>query len=365
MKLKDVTLSIFDGKHGDCKDKKGSGLYFISVKDLREHDIDYSNAREIDEIDFEQNYKRTNLEEGDTIYANTGDTIGKSVFVKDNPLVLKTSFQKSVAIVKPDTSVVEPRYLYYLLKSETPRLRKAATGSGQKNLLLSTMRDFDVSIFERDVQKKVSKVLGFIDDKIKVNNAINDNLQQMVYQTYMHMFFGKKPNGLLKDFLVENEKSRIPVGDAKGKQGIYPFFTSGDAVYRWNDALCDGRFIFLNTGGNADVKFYVGKSSYSTDTWCISFKNNLTEYMYLVLLSMKEELNKKYFQGTGLKHLQKPQLFKMAVYLPSNDELSVFNNIVVNPLETISHNYQENESLKNMRNYLLPLLMNGQITIAD
>ena len=176
MKLKDITLSIFDGKHGDCKDKKGSGLYFISVKDLREHDIDYSSAREIDEIDFEQNYKRTNLEEGDTIYANTGDTIGKSVFVKDNPLVLKTSFQKSVAIVKPDTSVVEPRYLYYLLKSETPRLRKAATGSGQKNLLLSTMRDFDVSIFERDVQKKVSKVLGFIDDKIKANNAINDNL---------------------------------------------------------------------------------------------------------------------------------------------------------------------------------------------
>ena len=73
------------------------------------------------------------------------------------------------------------------------------------------------------------------------------------------MFFGKKPNSLFKDFLVENEKSRIPVGDAKGKQGIYPFFTSGDAVYRWNDALCDGKFIFLNTGGNADVKFYVGK----------------------------------------------------------------------------------------------------------
>ena len=187
----------------------------------------------------------------------------------------------------------------------------------------------------------------------------------MVYQTYMHMFFGKKPNGLLKDFLVENEKSRIPVGDAKGKQGIYPFFTSGDAVYKWNDALCDGKFIFLNTGGNADVKFYVGKSAYSTDTWCISFKNNLTEYMYLLLLSMKEELNKKYFQGTGLKHLQKPQLFKMPVYIPSNDELSAFNNAVVNPLATISHNYQENESLKDMRNYLLPLLMNGQITIQD
>ena len=55
----------------------------------------------------------------------------------------------------------------------------------------------------------------------------------------------------------------------------------------------------------------------------------------------------------------------MPVYIPSNDELSAFNNMVVNPLGIISHNYQENESLKYMRNELLPLLMNGQITITD
>ena len=176
MKLQEITLSIFDGKHGDCKDKKGSGLYFISVKDLREHDIDYSKAREIDEVDFQQNYVRTNLENGDTIYANTGDTIGKSIFVQDNPLVAKTSFQKSVAIIKPNKEKIDPRFLYYLLKYETPRLRTAATGSGQKNLLLSTMRDFEVSIPTRDVQEKISATLGAIDDRIRMNNRINDNL---------------------------------------------------------------------------------------------------------------------------------------------------------------------------------------------
>ena len=77
--LGEITLSIFDGKHGDCKDKQGSGYYFISVKDLRDYDIDYSNARQITESDFIQNYARTNLENGDTIYANTGDTkIGRA-----------------------------------------------------------------------------------------------------------------------------------------------------------------------------------------------------------------------------------------------------------------------------------------------
>ena len=182
MKLKDITLSIFDGKHGDCKDKDGSGVYFISVKDLKEYEIDYSKARQIDEIEFEQNYNRTNLAVGDTIYANTGDTIGKRLYVVDNPLVTKTSFQKSVAVVKPNQSVVDPKYLYYLLKYETPRLRKAATGSGQKNLLLSTMREFEISIHDREFQEQIATVLGTIDDKIRVNCKINDNLP---YQSLM------------------------------------------------------------------------------------------------------------------------------------------------------------------------------------
>lgn len=174
--LGEITLSIFDGKHGDCKDKQGSGYYFISVKDLRDYDIDYSNARQITESDFIQNYARTNLENGDTIYANTGDTIGKSLFVQNNPLACKTSFQKSVAILKPNTEYVEPRYLYYLMKYETQRLRRAATGSGQKNLLLSTMRDFELSIHDRERQKEIITVLGCIDDKIRCNKHINDNL---------------------------------------------------------------------------------------------------------------------------------------------------------------------------------------------
>ncbi len=182
MSLSDITTSIFDGKHGDCTNQEGSGLYFISVKDLREYDIDYTDAREITPTDFQQNYSRTNLENGDTIYANTGDTIGKSLFVKDNPLVSKTSFQKSVAILKPNTSVIEPRYLYYLLKYETPRLRKASSGSGQKNLLLSTMRSFEVSVHDRLTQKRIVAVLGAIDDKIRNNIHINDNLS---YQSDM------------------------------------------------------------------------------------------------------------------------------------------------------------------------------------
>lgn len=64
-KLEQITERIYDGKHGDCDTEIGSGLYFISVKDLMEYDINYKNAREITKGDFIENYKRTCLENGD------------------------------------------------------------------------------------------------------------------------------------------------------------------------------------------------------------------------------------------------------------------------------------------------------------
>ena len=363
--LGQITTSIYDGKHGDCEDQAGSGFYFISVKDLQEYDIDYSGAREITPSDFHQNYTRTNLDNGDTIYANTGDTIGKSLFVKDNPLVYKTSFQKSVAILKPNTDYVEPRYLYYLMKYETPRLRQASTGSGQKNLLLSTMRDFETTIHDRDTQKKIVEVLGCIDDKIRCNNHINDNLEQMAYDTYMHLFFKKQPNGKLGEIIVENNKSSVQVGEAKGKRGDYPFFTSGDAILELDCSMVDGRNCFLNTGGNAGVKFHIGEAAYSTDTWCITANSYLEDYLYLLLLSIKPELNQKFFQGTGLKHLQKPLLKDRLIYIPSEEEIKSFNSKVQPLMDMVSANTRENKRLINLRDWLLPMLMNGQATVSN
>ena len=105
----------------------------------------------------------------------------------------------------------------------------------------------------------------------------------------MHLFFKKRPNGKLGEIIVEHEKSRVQAGEAKGKSANYPFFTSGDAILEWDDAMVDGRNCFLNTGGNAGVKFYIGNSAYSTDTWCITANRELEDYLYLLLLSIKPE----------------------------------------------------------------------------
>ena len=174
---------------------------------------------------------------------------------------------------------------------------------------------------------------------------INDNLSSMAYDTYMHTFYGKNSNGKLNDILVENDKSKVQVGEAKESDGDYPFFTSGEAILHWKEKFVDGRNCFLNTGGNADVKFYVGKAAYSTDTWCISANQELADYMYLLLLSIKPELDKKFFQGTGLKHLQKPLLKERPIYIPTEKEILVFNSEIQSWFDNIAENARENQYL--------------------
>ena len=187
----------------------------------------------------------------------------------------------------------------------------------------------------------------------------------MAYDIFMHTFFSKKPNGKLKDILTEAEKSSVQVGEAKTSTGEYPFFTSGATILKWDKPFVNGRNCFLNTGGNADVKFYVGKAAYSTDTWCISANNTLSDYLYLLLYSVKREIDQKFFQGTGLKHLQKPLLKERLIYIPEKSELQAFNQHIMPMFDIISENTRENQQLISLRDWLLPMLMNGQATISD
>lgn len=121
-------------------------------------------------------------------------------------------------------------------------------------------------------------------------------------------------------FLIkENAKSKIQVGDAK-PQGVgkYPFFTSGENILSFDDFLCDGETIFLNTGGNASVKFYDSKASYSTDTYAIKSINEkvlLTKFLFYCL-NDATFINDNYFEGSALKHLQKDKFKNFQIPFP-------------------------------------------------
>lgn len=301
------------------------------------------------------------LEEGDILFGRAG-TIERHAYVTK---LYDGCFQGTNCIRIRCNEKQKAHYIsYYLwIKELKQTIENQAGGSIQAYITTDLLKDIEVYI--PDDFDNIAQILYVIDEKIENNNRINDNLQQMAYTEYMHMFFGKKANAKLDDILIEHPKSSIQVGDAKDALGNYPFFTSGDAILKWDEPLATGRNCFLNTGGNADVKFYVGEAAYSTDTWCITAKNNLSDYLYMLLESIKPELNLKFFQGTGLKHLQKPLLRERPIYIPSTSELCDFNSDIQPWLSMISDNIRESEELTTLRDWLLPMLMNGQATISN
>jgi type I restriction enzyme M protein len=124
----------------------------------------------------------------------------------------------------------------------------------------------------------------------------------------------------LGDFLFENDKSQIQVREAKDLSiGDYPFFTSGEAVFRFNDYLIENENIYLSTGGNAVVKFYDGKAAYSTDTYVVKSNNEevlKTKFIFYYLESIIPIIDEFYFKGIGLKHLQKPDFKNIPIPRP-------------------------------------------------
>lgn len=121
----------------------------------------------------------------------------------------------------------------------------------------------------------------------------------------------------LGDCFIEGKKSHIKVDDATGF-GSYPFFTSGEDVLLHNEKLTEGENIYLSTGGNAVVKYYNGEAAYSTDTYVVTGKEKYSsKFLYYVLDYLTDYININYFQGSGLRHLQKKALKQHEVLIPS------------------------------------------------
>lgn len=411
-KLSDITLQIYDGKHGGCSKQPNSGFYFISVKDIDGLVLKYENAMQIPEDEFNEIFSRTSLEVGDTLYANTGDTIGKSVFVTDGPYVSKTAFQKSVAVVKPNKEKVYPRYLYYLMKYETPRLRAAASGSGQKNLLLDTMRNFETSIHDMPDQTKIAGVLTPIDEKIKKNNVIADNLEGLVKFIYDYWFVqfdfpdqnGKPyktsggamewndelkreiPQGWQVSNLMENSLCDViaaGVDHFERKNYLATANVVGEAITDGDDVTFDNRegranmqpqpysvwfakmkksVKHISIPGNA--VWFLDKYILSTGFEGLKCTEDSFAYIHALIYSPYFEQHKDTLaHGATQEGVNDDDLKSIKFVIPPDRELRLFAEKINPLLEQKFALLGENQTLSALRDFLLPMLMNGQVKI--
>ncbi|MBQ3818476.1 MAG: N-6 DNA methylase, partial [Acetobacter sp.] len=170
----------------------------------------------------------------------------------------------------------------------------------------------------------------------------------------------------LGSIIEEKPKSKIQVKEAQENlDGIYPFFTSGEKILKFDQFFSDGQTLFLNTGGKAGVKFYNGKAAYSTDTWAICSKNEndyLTKFLFYLLQNISPIINDFYFKGSSLKHLQKSDFKNISLPKPN---LEIQQQIVNACEEVEAQNHALDRAIADQHDTISAILSYTKITDAD
>lgn len=376
VKLKDVAINITDGKHGDCKDQRGSGYFFVSCKDVYDGEIHYENARQITKEDFEDTDKRTKLAPDDILITNSG-TIGRMAFVKDQLSTRKTTFQKSVAIVKPDSSKVFPLYLYYLLQSKVGEFVNSSNGAAQKNLLLSTMRDFDLDVLNSiPYQIRIATILSRYDSLIenyqKQIKLLEEAAQRLYKEWFVDLRFPGYENTKIVDGVPEGwEKKKVgdivPIKTGKKdanygtSDGAYPFFTCSQEPIKAPSYSFDSNAVVLAGNGDFNVKLYRGKFEAYQRTYVLEPYE--ASMLYLLFFCISENMNKLATGASGstIKFLTKGMIDSLEMLIPIETIVARFNQYI----ESIQSEKERIQSqirlLTEARDRLLPKLMSGEI----
>jgi type I restriction enzyme, S subunit len=402
VRLDSVCLSVTDGKHGDCENEEGSGYYFLSAKDVRDGKLQYDGARQITESDFVDTHKRTRLEPLDILISNSG-TIGRIAIAPEVPLTHRTTFQKSVAILKPNQERVDPHYLLYYLLSAKNRLISAAGGTAQVNLLLRDLRSFDVTLYPLDLQRKIASILSAYDDLIENNTRRIMILAQMAQVIYREWFVEFRAPGVKLRKTTSDEqkvtgKDRFPVGwelkqlgdiAQEVRRGVQPDQIDSETPYFGLEHL-PRKSIALSDWGTASqvqstkLAFKKGEILFgkirpyfhkvgvapvdgvcSSDTIVIVPKS--AEYFALTLACVSSEdfvtQATQTSQGTKMPRANWDVLTKYPVAMPPEPLLKQFNALIQDFVDLIINMVFRNRNLRQTRDLLLPRLVGGEVAI--
>lgn len=408
-KLEDICVSITDGKHGDCANQDNSGFYFISAKDIVDGCIQYCDARQITEDDFQDANRRTKLEPDDIVYTNSG-TIGRMALIKNTPLTNKTTFQKSVAILKPKKDIIFAEYLLYSLRFMNFYLSSLASGTAQSNLLLKDIRNFEINVCQYRPQKKIAGVLAAFDELIEVNRRKIKILEEMAQAVYNEWFVKMRFPG--------HEKYAPPIGNGDGTapyrvfdsplgpipegwdcmplkeyadvQYGYPFKSNlfsndsnGEMVIRIRNIMNDNSDTFTSEyAGNeyevVDNDILVGMDGdFYTSIWkggkaylnqrVARLRSRIYDNQCYLYYSIKKPI--EYFNniivGTTVAHLSDKEFGSIKIIKPAKEVEHHFSIILKSIVDTCINISKQNQSLSSLRDLFLPKLISGKIDVSE
>ena len=318
-----------------------------------------------------------------------GKTRG-NVSILDCPM---TTNQACCNII-PNEDIVEPFYLYYFFKTQYNNLRQLSSGV-RKNLNSNDIKNYKINLPNKKNQKNIADFLCNIDEKIELNNKINSELENLAKTLYEYWFvqfdfpdeFGRPYKSSGGEMAYNKElKREIPIiferkelqdfcniftgkKDVKMtvENGKYPFFSCAPDPLKSNDYIFDGNAILVAGNGSytGRVSYYKGKFDLYQRTYACTLKNtdkDLIPFLYYFMKFFFEPQYKGGTHGSAIPYIVIGDLANLGI--PYNSVITnKFNDIVKPILKAYFKNSEENKRLIQIRDFLLPMLMNGQISI--
>jgi type I restriction enzyme S subunit len=228
--LADVCNLVTDGTH-DTPKRVQSGFPLIKAKEIVGGQIDFSSCDQISETDHRKVIARSKPEFGDTLFTHIGASLGAAAFVNTN----REFSIKNIALFKPNPTIIDSRYLYYLVIS--PDFQSLAigtkTGSAQPFLGLSQLRSHRIR-YHRDlpIQRRIAGILSAYDELIENSQRRIKILETMARALYREWFVHFRFPGHENVPLVPSSMGPIPQGWEVRKLGEIYNTTSGGTPSR-------------------------------------------------------------------------------------------------------------------------------------
>lgn len=410
-KLIDCCEFISDGDHLPPP-KSDSGVPFITISNITgQNKLSLEDTMFVPESYYNGLNENKKAKKGDILYSVVG-SFGKPVYVDfDKQMV----FQRHIAILRPKRNV-NARFIYYtMLNPQFYKLvDKLAIGCSQRTVTLDTLRNIEISLPDKDIQDKTVEVLSLIDRKIDENCKINDNLEQQLTTLYDYWFTQfdfpnengkpyqssggkmimnnclkkKIPNGWNVESVYSNQLSSI-IKPGVDKFDTKTYFATADIK---GTSLSSGTLIdYENRENRANMQPNVNS------VWFAKMKDSikhlyLNEEMLPIISSsilstgfcglqcsdvsfeyMASYISNTYFEthkdmlahGATQEAVNNDDLAGIHIVIPDDKTLQNYHRITQPIYSQISKNICENQELVKIRDWLLPMLMNGQATIAD
>lgn len=276
-------------------------------------------------------------------------------------------------------------FLYYLLKYNKSNIENIGSGTTFKEISATVMKNFEVKIPKsKNEQRKIASILDLIDNKIELNNKINNNLEEQAKALYKDWFFdyspfsadGTLPNdwriGTVNDIIQLHDSKRVPLSGAERDKmaKIYPYYGATSLMDYVDNYLFDGIYLLLGEDGTVVdslgypiLQYVYGQFWVNNHAHIITGKEGFSVeelYLFFSLTNIKSIVT-----GAVQQKVSQQNLKKVPAVIPSKEALNAFDELIQPIFAQIRNLREENVRLAKLRDTLLPKLMSGELDVSD